>query len=44
MQKDDIIEGRDDERGGHYRREGRSRKKAIIEGRDDVVGIYKREG
>ena len=28
--------------GGHYRREGRSRKKAIIEGRD-AAGIYKRE-
>ena len=35
MQKENIIQGRDDAEG---------RDEAIIEGRDDAVGLYRREG
>ena len=44
MNKEDTIEGTDDEQGGHYRRRD-MHKEGIIKGRDDVKrGRYKREG
>ena len=44
MQKENIIEGRDDA-GGHYKQVGWCRKEGIIEGRDHAEREhFRREG